>query len=62
MFAIQAAIDQNIKDFRNKSILAQSDNKTVVAHINKEGGGGTKSLAFLHHSEDLLAKVYIRVL
>lgn len=53
MFAVYAAIRQNQQQLQNAQILLQTDNRTVVSYINKEGG--TKSRKLLHQTRQLLA-------
>lgn len=52
MYAVSETIARNIKILENKSILVQSDNKSVIYYINKEGG--TRSQTLLHQTEELL--------
>lgn len=52
MFAVVAAIQRNVKRLQNAHILIQSDNRTLIAYIRKEGG--TKSIALLALTAKLL--------
>lgn len=45
MFAVYATVKQQQSHLRHAHILVQSDNRTLVAHIRKEGG--TRSIALL---------------
>ncbi|KPI95220.1 Transposon Ty3-I Gag-Pol polyprotein [Papilio xuthus] len=52
LFAVYAAIQQENSLLHNAHILLQTDNRTVVAYINKEGG--TKSKKLLNLTRQLL--------
>lgn len=52
LYAVHAAIQEQSHLLRNAHILVQTDNRTVVAYINKEGG--TKSKKLLRLTEQLL--------
>ncbi|CAK1589105.1 unnamed protein product [Parnassius mnemosyne] len=53
MFAVQAAISHEQKLLQNSQVLLQTDNRTVVSYINKEGGSKSKKL--LEQTLQLLA-------
>lgn len=52
MFAVYAAILEEQLQLRNAHVLLQTDNRTVVCYINKEGG--TKSMKLLTQTQQLL--------
>ncbi|XP_061384780.1 uncharacterized protein LOC133320416 [Danaus plexippus] len=53
MFAVLAAIQLDQDGLQNSQILLQTDNRTVVSYINKEGG--TQSLKLLEQTRRLLS-------
>ncbi|CAK1599031.1 unnamed protein product [Parnassius mnemosyne] len=53
MFAVHAAISHEQKLLQNSQVLLQTDNRTVVSYINKEGGSKSKKL--LEQTLQLLA-------
>jgi len=44
MFAVSMAIQSNLPFLRNKTVLVQSDNSTVVAYLKHQGGTKSKRL------------------
>ncbi|XP_046976031.1 uncharacterized protein LOC124542139 [Vanessa cardui] len=52
LFAVFAAIKMNLKALEKSHVLIQSDNRTLIAYIRKEGG--TKSVALLELTFKLL--------
>lgn len=52
LFAVTAALKQTAHALKNSHILIQSDNRTLIAYIRKEGG--TKSVALLTLTFQLL--------
>ena len=50
--AVQLALKEFLPQVKNKNILIRSDNSTVVAYLNKEGG--TKSLSLCHLTWEIL--------
>lgn len=55
MYAVYASINQEAQTLRKAHILLQTDNRTLVAYIQKEGG--TKSLDLLNFTFQLLRLV-----
>uniref|UniRef100_A0A8D8SPA0 Enzymatic polyprotein n=1 Tax=Cacopsylla melanoneura TaxID=428564 RepID=A0A8D8SPA0_9HEMI len=53
MFAVRRALELNLSLLQNKAVLVQSDNRTVVSYIHREGG--TKSLKLLQEVERLFS-------
>lgn len=53
MYAVRRALELNWPLLQNKVVLVQSDNRTVVAYIHKEGG--TKSFNLLQEVEALFS-------
>ncbi|XP_039764301.1 uncharacterized protein LOC120636803 [Pararge aegeria] len=52
LFAVIMAITSNTRSLRRSHVLVQSDNRTLIAYIRKEGG--TRSLSLLTLTFDLL--------
>lgn len=53
MFAVRQALELNSLLLQNKTVLVQSDNRTVVSYILREGG--TKSFKLLQEVESLFS-------
>uniref|UniRef100_A0A8D9B996 Protein P n=2 Tax=Cacopsylla melanoneura TaxID=428564 RepID=A0A8D9B996_9HEMI len=53
LFAVRRALELNVPLLQNKVVLVQSDNRTVIAYIHREGG--TKSLRLLQEVEALFS-------
>lgn len=56
LWTLQKAIEMLIPDHQGRTILAQTDNKTVAAYINKEGG--TKSSTLLQLTTAILQEAH----
>lgn len=50
LYSVRRALEMNLDLVQGKSVLVQSDNRTVVAYVRREGG--TKSLPLIKETEN----------
>ena len=58
MMAVQRAVSQFLPFFQTTHVLVVSDNTTVVAYLNRQGGTVSRELSLL--TEDLLKSLYAK--